>query len=110
MKMVVEICKLFSLLCLVLMFFVPSFSLPMSHFKVGTLNLNGARDVRKRSTLYELVKLKNIDVMFLQETHSDVCNEVDWKREWGGEFVLSHGSSNSGGVAILFSKCCTPVS
>lgn len=28
----------------------------------------------------------------------------------GGEVVLSHGSSNSGGVAIHFSKCCTPVS
>ncbi len=42
--------------------------------------------------------------VFLQETHSTVDNEADWKKEWDGEVCLSHKSNNSGGVGILFSK------
>ncbi len=82
----------------------------MSQLKIGTLNLNGARDVRKRMMLYEYINQKSVDVMFIQETHSDQRNEVDWKREWEGQLFLSHKSSVSGGVAILFSKNMTPVS
>ncbi len=51
-------------------FFVLFSSLIMSNFKISSLNVNGARDVNKRAQVYELMKLKNIDVMFLQETHS----------------------------------------
>jgi len=40
----------------------------------------------------------------LQETHSDLDNEVEWKMWWEGQIFLSHGSNLSGGVAILFSK------
>ncbi len=82
----------------------------MSQLKIGTLNLNGARDVRKRMMLYEFINQKSVDVMFQQETHSDKGNEVDWKREWGGQLFFCHKSSMSGGVAILFSKNVTPVS
>ena len=55
-------------------------------FKVSTLNLNGARDVRKRACLFETFKLKSL--MMFQETHSDVFNETDYCR--GGS--LSKGS------------------
>lgn len=82
----------------------------MSDFTISTLNLNGARDVRKRASLFELVKLKSINVMLVQETHSDTLNETDWKREWDGEVVLSHLSRTSGGVAVLFSKNLLPKS
>lgn len=36
----------------------------------------------------------------MQETHSDVKNEVDWRRWWRSECVLSHGIN--AGVIILF--------
>ena len=38
---------------------------------VSTLNINGARDVRKRASLFELVRQMSINVMLVQETHSD---------------------------------------
>ena len=38
---------------------------------------------------------------FLQETHSDVMNEIDWGLWWGEQQVLSHGTSVSAGVTIL---------
>ncbi len=59
----------------------------MSNFKISSLNVNGARDVNKRAQVYELMKLKNIDVMFLQETHSTKENEVEWMKEWEGKIV-----------------------
>ncbi|KAI3363546.1 hypothetical protein L3Q82_012152 [Scortum barcoo] len=82
----------------------------MSDFKVSTLNLNGARDVRKRANVFELMKLKGINVMLLQETHSDTLNETDWSREWDGDVVLSHLDRVSGGVALLFSRNFLPKS
>ena len=41
-------------------------------------------------------------MLFLQETHSDVVNEVDWGLWWKGASVLSHGTNLSAGVAVLF--------
>ena len=73
----------------------------METLRVDSLNINGARDVGKRS-VGEYVKQKQVQVLFLQETHSDVLNEVDWGLWWKGASVLSHGTDFSGGVAVLF--------
>ena len=82
----------------------------MCDFKIASLNLNGAGDIKKRMELYELMKLKCIDVMFVQETHSTVSNEAAWRSEWGGEVMLSSLSSVSGGVAVLLSTGFLPIS
>lgn len=47
---------------------------------------------------------------FLQETHSDVSNTADWFKEFDGLTILSHCTSLSGGVAMLFSKSFIPCS
>lgn len=91
------------------LFVVFLFFFSMSNFKVSSLNVNGARDVKKRVQVYELMKIKKIDVMFLQETHSTKENEVDWMKEWEGQVVLSHKTASSAGVAVLFSKNCLPI-
>lgn len=78
--------------------------------RVSSLNLNGARDMHKRALLFELIKQKNIDVMFVQETHSDCINEIDWKKEWEGDVLFAHMSSTRGGVAVLFAKNFLPIS
>lgn len=59
--------------------------------------------------LIELIRQKKYDVMLVQETHNDVQNESDWKMEWDGEVILSHNSSYSGGVAVLFQKHFKPL-
>ena len=74
----------------------------MSHFKRSTLNVNVARDVRKRACIFETLKLKKMNVKMLQEAHSD--NETDWRREFDGQVFLSHFKSTSAGVALLFFK------
>ena len=77
---------------------------------MSSLNVNGARDVKKRAIVYELIRGKGSDIIFLQETHSNLENEVMWQQEWGGTVVCSHKNSKSGGVAILFSKGFLPLS
>lgn len=76
----------------------------MDILRVGSLNVNGIRDRNKWLLLKESIELKELNVMFLQETHSDVNNEVDWGLWSDGQYVLSHGTNLSAGVAIVFSK------
>lgn len=40
----------------------------MSNLKLGSLNINGARNHRKRAMFSELMRQKNTDVMFIKET------------------------------------------
>lgn len=47
---------------------------------------------------------------FLQETHSDEKIVTDWAKEWNGLSFLSHKTSCSGGVAMLFAKSFTACS
>lgn len=68
----------------------------------GSLNINGGRDVGKRFLLSDLITRKKLSVVFLQETHTDNSNELEWEVWWRGESMLSHGTNVSAGVAILF--------
>ena len=80
----------------------------MDNFKIASLNVNGARKAVKRTMIYEMINQKRISVLFLQETHSDLKNEADWRKEWKGEIFFSHGTSQSSGVGLLFSSAFTP--
>ncbi len=74
----------------------------MEILRVGSLNVNGMRDMKKRVFLSEIINLKELNVIFLQETHSNLDNEGDWGLWWKGEHFLSHGNNLSAGVAIFF--------
>ncbi|XDV25251.1 hypothetical protein PO909_029197 [Leuciscus waleckii] len=76
----------------------------MGSLRVGSLNMNGGRDRQKREMVKEVEKINKLDVIFLQETHSTIKDEIDWGLSWGGQIFLNHGSNVSGGVAILFSS------
>lgn len=94
------------LFCFVVFFFL----LSMCDFNLGVLNLNGARADFKRAALFKLMEIEKIDIMFVQETHRTSDNESEWRRAFTGRVVLSHKSSCSGGVGILFSQSFSPVS
>lgn len=82
----------------------------MGDIRIGSLNINGARDDGKRASLFKLCSAEKLDVVLIQETHSTADNEADWRRERSGGAFLSHRSSNSCGVGILFSKNFIPES
>lgn len=45
---------------------------------MGSLNINGGRDRHKRALVSEIMHQKKLNVVLLQETHSDVDTEVKW--------------------------------
>ena len=71
-------------------------------FKLVSLNVKGISNFKKRRTMFTWCRKRKADIIFLQETHSTIKTDSQWKNEWGAEIITCHGSSNSRGVAILF--------
>ena len=67
-----------------------------------SLNVKGLSNKLKRKSVFMWLKNKPADIIFLQETHGVKSQENNWKKEWGGEIIFSHGQSNARGVCILF--------
>ena len=49
-------------------------------------------------------KLDTNGIFALQETHSTPSIEEEWKKQWDGKLLFSHGSSSSKGCMIGFTK------
>ena len=73
----------------------------MANIKVQTRNVDGLGDTQKRRKLFHLLKNSKATIFLLQETHSTEEQEDNWKNDWDGEILFSHGTSNSRGTAIL---------
>lgn len=65
------------------------FILIIDVLRVGKLNVNGARELKKRPLVLDTARTNRIDVLFLQEVHSDPNAEVLWERVWEGRVFLS---------------------
>ena len=76
----------------------------MYKFKFISLNVRGLRDTKKRAKIFHWLHQKNIDIAFLQETHSTKSSERIWRSQWGGPVCSSHGTTHSCGITILLSK------
>ena len=75
----------------------------ITKLKIATFNVRGLKNNKKRFTLVRNLKLKNIDIISMQETHFN--NEVDsisLSSQWGGTVHHSFGSNRSKGIATLF--------
>lgn len=84
----------------------------MSRVKIVTFNVNGigGNNTKKRRTLFHFLHFHKIQIAILQETHSTANDELIWQAEWGGgKIFFNHGTSNSRGVAILFTRNYIPI-
>lgn len=72
------------------MFLVYPFLLFDERFSYCFSQFNSAQEEKKRFELYELNKIKKIDILFIQETHNDASNEVDWARQFDVLTFFSH--------------------
>ncbi len=71
---------------------------------------------QKRRSIFNWCRKLHADMILLQETHSTIQTENQWKHEWGGNIVFclfvclfvcfSHGTSNGEGVAVIFRNRC----
>jgi len=61
------------------------------------------RDRNKRAKLFTLLRIKKLDIIFLQETHcKSYTDSKSWEHEWGAPCFWSFGGNKSRGTAILF--------
>lgn len=72
---------------------------------IVSFNVNGLRNFQKRKKIYcHLKEMHNADIIFLQETHCTIQDEILWRSQWGGEVINSFGESNARGVALMLNK------
>ena len=69
--------------------------------KFLSLNVRGLSNFHKRRTIFSWCRKQKTDLIFLQETHSTIERQDQWRKEWGAPVLFSHGSTNARGVAIL---------
>lgn len=72
--------------------------------KIYSQNVNGMRDFVKRRKIFSYFKQKKVDILCLQEMHSQLEDEKFWSNEWNGRVIFSHGANNSRGVAVFLRK------
>ena len=65
---------------------------------IMSLNVGGLGNCTERKQLFEWIKNKKPDILFLQETHTTSEAETIWKLDWGKEAVFAHGSSAPSGT------------
>ena len=75
-------------------------------FNLLSYNVKGLNNKSKRLQIFDFCKdkIKNNGIVLLQETHSSSKEMGKWKNEWVGDVFQNHGSSNSRGVMIAFSR------
>ena len=72
---------------------------------LGSINVNGLRNVKKRQNTFTWFKQKKYDCILLQETHCAGIDEAqEWSKEWGGYSEWYNGTRLSKGVAILLGE------
>ena len=67
-----------SAIVMVLVFY---FMTVMASLSIGSLNMNGCRDPRKRHELFDFISMRKVDIVFWQEMHTDINIISQWMRE-----------------------------
>ena len=68
--------------------------------------MHGLGNKIKWRSVYQYLKDKNLDIIFLQETHATKKTVKIWQNEWGKNWLLSYGNSTCKGTAILINPKC----
>jgi len=71
----------------------------------SSFNTKGMGQELKRKKIFMWARDKNVDVLMLQETHSERSMERIWTSQWAGSHaIFAHGATNARGVCILMNK------
>ena len=76
----------------------------MADVKICSFNVRGIGEKTKRADIFNYLRKLNFNICCLQDTHSTLETEKEFKNDWGDEIFFSHGSSNSRGTTIMFKK------
>ena len=76
----------------------------MIELKIGSLNVWGLGDNKKRREIFTWLRDKKMNIYFLQETKCTLDKEHLWRNEWGFECVFNSYDRAAHGVLILFNN------
>ena len=64
----------------------------MDNIKVRSINIQGLRNKKKRTSFFHFVRHLNIDVICIQEAYIIDSDIHLWEKEWGGQlfFCVRH--------------------
>ena len=74
---------------------------------IATFNINGASNYEKQKDVFDYLRKRNFDIIFLQETHVKTESENYLRSIWGYNCFVCGNSTASKGVAILFKNSFT---
>ena len=67
-----------------------------------SLNVNGLGEYYKRKDVFEYLRQKKANIVFLQETHLTTKEENRIRSMWGYDCILNGVTTNTNGVGIFF--------
>ncbi len=77
----------------------------MANIHIGTVNVRGLNDPRKRKTFLHWLREKRFEIICLQETFLKEESTQLLVKEWEGKMIINAtNSAHSRGCAVLFSK------
>ena len=76
---------------------------------IASLNLNGLRNQIKKTNTENMIINKNIDILFLQETHFNNKTDSSWSNNWLGTSKWGGDSAHSAGVGIVIHPKHKPI-
>ena len=66
------------------------------------MNVRGLGEAKKRRSVFNFMRNKRAEVIFLQEAHVENMSQLSrWRTEWGGMISASFGASNARGILTL---------
>ena len=69
---------------------------------IVSFNARGLRNIRKRRTVFRHMHVKYPHhLILIQECHSTLVSEKQWRAEWGGHVYFAHGSELARGICAL---------
>ena len=69
-----------------------------------TYNVSSISKTSERKSIFNHIKQHQIDIVFLQESHSSSDNKTLWSMEWGGKIIWLHDTSRGKGLTILLRR------
>ena len=73
----------------------------MAQINITSFNVRGINNYIKRKDIFEYLNKMGSNIYCLQDIHCGEKQEIDLKKDWDGESIISCGSNYARGVAIL---------
>jgi exonuclease III len=73
-------------------------------FNICSFNCNGLNNASKRKDVFDYIRNKNWNIIFLQESHLLTKDEHFIRTCWGYEVIVCGNYTNKNGVTILFNN------